>query len=204
MKKLRPFLLPLCAIPLIWLLLRDSRDTAGKGDSAASAPPAEAQSTTLAGNSERPAPPVATDSPITSPLPHTTAELNALADGPLPVPDKMRLLAALMRSGTPEQAKAAAMRAVFIVKNADFVAQLQPLVVQGGLKPEAMDVLALNLYDRPLNLLLPVWGQILENPGHPLASAAADGLEFHLKEKASARGAVLAQAIKDCLNGARN
>ena len=62
-----------------------------------------------------------------------------------------------------------------------------------------MEVLSLNLYDRPLDVLLPIWAAIRERPGHPLHSAAADGLEFHLKEKVAASGPQLAQVIEEYL-----
>ena len=116
----------------------------------------------------------------------------------------MRVFTEMMQNGTPDQAKTAAVRAIFVVKNKDYATQLQPIVLQGKVKPEALEVLALNLYERPLDVLLPAWAQILEQPNHPLAAAAADGLEFHLKEKATARGPALAQAIKECLTGGRN
>jgi hypothetical protein len=206
-KNVRAILLPLFAVPLIWLLLRDREPVEDAGDSTASdrhhvsAPPAAAPVSGAAGVS----PSAAGTVPATGhPLPKTMAELNAFSDGPLPLPDKIQTLTVLMRTGTAEQARAAAIRAIFIVRNADFTTHLQPLVVQGGLKPEAMEVLALNLYDRPLDVLLPAWAQIVEQPNHPMASAATDGLEFHLKEKASARGPALALAIKECLGGGRN
>lgn len=206
MKTLRLFLLlPLITIPLIRLLWRDRPGTteasgshtveAGAGAAAETIPAAESGKS---GNSV-----LSSSSGVMPAIPRNTGELNTFADGPLPLPDKMRVFAELMQNGTPEQAQASAMRAIFVVKNQDFAAHLQPLIVQGKVKPEAMDVMALNLYDRPLHLLLPAWAQILEQPHHPLAAAAADGLEFHLKEKAAARGPALAQAIRECLSGGR-
>jgi hypothetical protein len=135
-------------------------------------------------------------------MPRTTSELNAFADSPRPVADKMSVFARMMREAPPEQAKAAAVRAIFIVKNSDFTAQLQPLIVAGDVKPEALEVLGLNLYDRPLDLLLPAWALIRDRPGHPLHDAAADGLEFHLRDKAAASGTQLTQVIKEYLTPA--
>ena len=78
-------------------------------------------------------------------MPQNTRELNQLADGPLPLSSKMEVLAKLMMTGPPEQAKAAAVRSVFIVKNADYTSHLQPLLVAGDVKREALEVLSLNL-----------------------------------------------------------
>jgi hypothetical protein len=136
------------------------------------------------------------------PVLRTPSEFNAFADSPKPLAEKMAVFSRRMREAPPQQAKAAAVRAVFLVKNADFTSQLQPLVVAGDVKPEALEVLSLNLYDRPLDLLLPVWAVIRDRPGHPLHEAAADGLEFHLKDKAAASGPQLAQVIKEYLSPA--
>ena len=119
-----------------------------------------------------------------------------MADGPLPLPDKIQRLAAMMRDGSPADARAAAVRAVFIVKNPDFTAHLQPLLLDSAIRREAMDVLALNAYDRPLEVLLPLWAAIAERPEHPLHDAARDGLAFHLGPAAEATGPALADAIR--------
>ena len=128
--------------------------------------------------------------------PATRAELNQLADGPLDLRGKMKVLGSMMREATGAEAAAAAQRAIFVVKNADYREHLQPLLLEGNLKPEALEVLGLNAYDRPLDILLPLWAEIRQRPGHPLQAAAADGLEFHLGEMAGKEGDGLAEAIR--------
>lgn len=133
------------------------------------------------------------------PAPKNNKELNELADGPLPLSTKMAVLGDLMRKAPPEQAKAAAVRSVFIVRNADYVTQLQPLLVSGEIKREALEVLSLNLYDRPLEIQLPALAAMRNRVGHPLEQVVADALVFHLKDKGTATGDSLAQNIKDYL-----
>lgn len=128
--------------------------------------------------------------------PATRAELNQLADGPLDLRGKMKVLGSMMREASGAEAAAAAQRAIFIVKNADYREHLQPLVLEGNLKPEALEVLGLNVYDRPLDILLPLWAEIRQRSEHPLRAAAADGLEFHLGEMAGREGDGLAEAIR--------
>ena len=132
-------------------------------------------------------------------MPQNTRELNQLADGPLPLSSKMEVLAKLMMTGPPEQAKAAAVRSVFIVKNADYTSHLQPLLVAGDVKREALEVLSLNLYDRPLEIQLPTLAAMRGRTGHPLEPMAADALVFHLKKKGNTTGGTLDQNIKDYL-----
>ena len=128
--------------------------------------------------------------------PATRAELNQLADGPLDLRGKMKVLGAMMREASGADAAAAAQRAIFIVKNADYREHLQPLLLEGNVKPEALEVLGLNAYDRPLDILLPLWAEIRQRGGHPLQAAAADGLEFHLGEMSTKEGDGLAEAIR--------
>ena len=169
----------------------------------ATAPVNPATSTATTSVATTPAAPVPATASPASPLPRTVAELNATADGPLPLADKMQLLAAMMRDGSSADARAAAVRAVFIVRNPDFAVHLQPLVLEAAVRREAMDVLALNVYDRPLEVLLPLWAAIAERPAHPLHDAARDGLAFHLGSAADASGPALADAIRRRLDPAR-
>jgi hypothetical protein len=108
----------------------------------------------------------------------------------------MKVLGAMMREASGADAAAAAQRAIFIVKNADYREHLQPLLLEGNVKPEALEVLGLNAYDRPLDILLPLWAEIRQRGGHPLQAAAADGLEFHLGEMSTKEGDGLAEAIR--------
>lgn len=128
--------------------------------------------------------------------PATRAELNQLADGPLDLRGKMKVLGSMMREASGAEAAAAAQRAIFVVKNADYREHLQPLLLEGNVKPEALEVLGLNAYDRPLDILLPLWAEIRQRSGHPLQAAAADGLEFHLGEMAGKEADGLAEAIR--------
>ncbi|HWB03397.1 MAG TPA: hypothetical protein VG796_10255 [Verrucomicrobiales bacterium] len=202
MKSVHRLLFPVCAIALIWILLKDRPGQDGQPvtthseSRTAAAVPAVSETTQP--------PPVPAPATVPNlPLPRTTSELNAFTDGPQSLEEKMSVFTRMMREAPPEQAKAAAVRAVFVVKNADFAARLQPLILAADLKPEAMEVLGLNLYDRPLDVLLPVWAAIRTRPEHPLYHAAVDGLEFHLKEKATASGPQLARVIKEYLHPAQ-
>lgn len=136
-------------------------------------------------------------------LPKTAAELNALADGPLPLVSKMEVLSRLMHQGAPAEAKAAAVRSVFIVKNAQYKEALLPLLLDSTLKPEAMIVLGMNLHERPLEVLLPSWIALRDQPNHPLHEEAMDAVRFHLKDKADLTGSALADAVKECLTPAK-
>lgn len=138
--------------------------------------------------------------PELPPIPRTTKELNQLADSALPLSTRMAVLAKLMMEAPPEQAKAAAIRSVFIVRNVDYTSQLQPLLVAGEVKPEALEVLSLNLYDRPLEMQLPALAAIRDRAGHPLREMATDALVFHLKDKGNASGEALARGVKDYLS----
>ncbi len=137
--------------------------------------------------------------PPPSPLPATTQALNELADSAEPLDRKMEALTTVMTSGSSDMARAAAVRSLYLVRNSDFTARLQPLILAGKIKPEAMEVLSLNLYDRPLDQFLPTLAMILDRPAHPLREMAADGLAFHLKNKAAATGPALALAVQQYL-----
>ena len=65
-----------------------------------------------------------------------------------------------------------------------------------GEKLTTMQVLGLNLHDRPVEQTLPLFASIVNTPGHPLRAEAVDTLRFHLHEKADATGAALAQNIE--------
>jgi hypothetical protein len=125
--------------------------------------------------------------------------LNALADGPLPLAEKVKALSAVAMGADAKFGAKAAERLAFIVGRDDYAAMLKPLIVDPKLPSAAREVLALNLYDRPFKLSLTTWSAILENPTHPMAAEAADALKFHLKEKGELRGAALAAAISDFL-----
>ncbi len=202
MKILNRFALPACALALIYVLLRD-REAPGQPPVPAGHVPSVTASTAPGGATTLPGETASTvASPparpaADQPSPRTIKDLNTFADSPKPLADKMVVLTRMMREDTPDRAKAAAVRAVYLVKNGDFKEHLLPLILAGDLKQEAMDVLGLNLYDRPLDVLLPSWALIRDRPGHPLQAAAADGLEFHLKEKAA--GGDLTQVIRDYL-----
>jgi hypothetical protein len=142
-------------------------------------------------------------SPALVNLPTSTKELNALADGTLPLTQKMELLGRMMRGSNQEQAKAAAMRSVFIVKNAAYRECLQPLLLDATLNAAALTVLALNLHERPLDVMLPCWIAIRDQPGHPLHDEASDVLEFYLKNDAAKSGAELAHALQRYLTPAQ-
>jgi hypothetical protein len=129
-------------------------------------------------------------------LPATRSELNQLADGPMDLAGKMKVLGVMMRESAGPDAAAAAQRAIYIVKHRDYREHLQPLLISGDIKPEALEVLSLNAYDRPLDILLPLWSEIRQRSGHPLQAAAADGLEFHLGEASAMEGDGLAEAIR--------
>ena len=204
-KKLCLLLLSLSALPLFWMIRQQPADGTASVPGPSSPPVHPA--------SREVAPEILTALPDTpqlpSPAPAPAApknvrELNQLADGPLPLHEKVRMLTGLMSSGPPDIARAAAVRAVFVVKNADYTAILGPVLQENRIRPEAMEVLALNLYDRPLDVRLSLWARLAELPQHPLAQEAVDGLEFHLREKSSLRGPSLAQAIKECLDGKMN
>ncbi|HEX2746401.1 MAG TPA: hypothetical protein VHM91_00270, partial [Verrucomicrobiales bacterium] len=199
LKPVLRFVLPACAGALILFLLRDRPGGKQEPFARVTVEPAA-----VAGKQETVDPASLPLSPPPAPpagivIPRTNSELNTFADSPRPLGEKISVLYKMMRDGPPEQAKAAAIRAIFIVKNADFVSQLRPLIVAGEVKPEALEVLSLNLYDRPLDLLLPTWALIRDRPGHPLHEAAADGLAFHLKEKAGLGSSQLAQVIQEYL-----
>lgn len=203
MKSVHRFLFPVCAIALIWMLLKDRPGQDGRTVTDHSESRVAAAAPAVSETAQPPPPVQAVTAAPELPLPRTIPELNAFTDGPQSLEEKMSVFTRMMREAPPGQAKAAAVRAVFVVKNADFVTRLQPLILAGDLKPEAMEVLGLNLYDRPLDVLLPVWAAIRTRPEHPLYNAAVDGLEFHLKEKAAASGPQLAQVIKEYLNPPR-
>ena len=210
MKRRRLLLIPLCALPLIWLayhraaLPENSRPPVHPAASTVQQTGAASSPVVVLPDTKARAAEPAPQSRAAVPLLRTPQELNQLADGSKPLEEKIGALVGVMTSGEPELARAAAVRAVFVVKNKDFRALLEPVILGNRIRPEAMEVLSLNMYDRPLDVRLPLWARIAETSGHPLESAAIDGLEFHLREKSSSRGPALAQAIKECLSGGRD
>lgn len=183
---------------------KPSKPVATSDSAAAAAPPGilPAADSSHPSISQPPAAP-STLPPVGSPaltqVPRTIQELNQLADSPLPLPDRIAILTKVMKEAPPEQAKAAAVRSVFVVKNTDYNTYLEPLLLSGEVKPEALEVLSLNLYDRPLEVQLPLLAAIRSRTGHPLREMATDALKFHLKDGANANGEALAQVVKDYL-----
>jgi len=106
-----------------------------------------------------------------------------------------------MRRPDSKMAAAAAARAVAIVGNSQHASHLRALLTDAGIRPEAMEVLTLNLYSRPMDVMLPAWAAIVESPGHPKAVEAAETLEFYLKEKSAGRGEALQKAVRQYLSG---
>ena len=202
MKPVLRFVLPACAGALIFALLKD-RPGRKEPFARVAAEPATVAGAPDTAEPAAPASSLPSAPPAGIVIPRTNSELNAFADSPRPLGEKISVLYKMMQESPPEQAKAAAIRAIFVVKNADFVSQLRPLIVAGNVKPEALEVLSLNLYDRPLDLLLPAWALIRDRPNHPLHEAAVDGLAFHLKEKAGLGSSQLAQVIQEYLHPAR-
>lgn len=197
------------AVVLTALLLREAFRPSGSGTGSAAATaamvPAQKEtrgetSATLAREHAKTLPPsvseLAAKSKLTT-VPKTVAELNEFADGDLPLPEKMEVLGKLMKEASPAIAREAAVRSLFIVRNPDYVSQLRPLILANSIKPEAMDVLGLNLYDRPMDMMLNTWALIREQPEHPLFAAASDGLTFHLGDKAGAPASQMTQVIHD-------
>jgi len=146
------------------------------------------------GSVERPAPP--------APL-ATTAEMNALVDGPLPLDHKIATLAASMRGTDSRLASEAARRAVFLIGAADYNRLAAPLLLDTTLTPSAMQVLALNSYDRDVQDTLPIMARIANTPGHPIQVEAMETITFHLQDKAAARSEALVQNVEEWLRGQR-
>lgn len=133
----------------------------------------------------------------------TTTEMNTLVDGPLPLDDKIASLAAVMRGTDPRMAAEAARRAVFLISAADYTRLAAPLLLDATLAPSAMQVLALNTYDRDTQYTLPLMARIVNTPGHALQTEAAETLVFHLQEKAAVSGEALVQNVEEWLRGQR-
>jgi hypothetical protein len=142
----------------------------------------------------KPAPPV----PLA-----TTAEMNTLVDGPLPLDVKIASLAAVMRSPDSRLAAEAARRAVFLIGAADYTRLAAPLLLDAALAPSALQVLALNTYDRDTQYTLPIMARIVNTPGHALQTEAAETLAFHLQEKAAVSGEALVQNVEEWLRSQR-
>lgn len=195
---------------LVLLYQRQQSDPVFASTSPASAvSPAVASATTGSASNQSPVPApnarealpanqaAAVPAPTALPaVPDNIKDLNQMADGPFPLPARMAVLSKLMMDAPPDLAKAAAVRSVFVVRNADYASQLQPLLVAGEMKREALDVLSLNLYDRPLEIQLPALAAIRDRAGHPLHAMASDALVFHLKDKGHASGETLAQNVR--------
>ena len=192
-----------CLLLILWKQKEPATTSASQQTPVAAAIPTEPNTSA---NPSTPLPTVptsASSSTASIPLPKTAAELNALADGPLPLSNKMEVLSRLMRQGTPADAKAAAVRSVFIVKNGQYKETLLPLLLDSSLKPEAMIVLGMNLHERPLEVMIPSWIALRDQPNHPLHEEAMDAVRFHLKEKADLTGPALAEALKEYLTPAK-
>ena len=192
-----------CVLLILWKQKEQVTSSQSPQSPAAATIPAEQTTSANPTTSPQTAPPSTSNSAGSIQMPKTAAELNALADGPLPLANKMDILSRLMHHGTPAEAKAAAVRSVFIVKNGQYKETLLPLLLDSSLKPEAMIVLGMNLHERPLEVMLPSWIALRDQPNHPLHEEAADAVRFHLKEKADLTGPALADAVKEYLTPAK-
>jgi hypothetical protein len=202
----RPQILIALVVCLLLILWKQKEQAPSDGPQPAAQPVAiPAEQTTSANPSPAiPTAPNSTNASTTSlPVPKTAAELNALADGPLPLASKIEVLSKLMHHGTPAEAKAVAVRSVFIVKNGQYKETLLPLLLDSSLKPEAMIVLGMNLHERPLEVMIPSWIALRDQPNHPLHEEASDAVRFHLKEKADLTGPALAEAAREYLTPAK-
>lgn len=192
-----------CLLLILWKQKEQVTSSQPPQSPVAATIPAEQTTSANPTTSPQTAPTSTSASAASSQMPKTAAELNALADGPLPLVSKIEVLSRLMHQGAPAEAKAAAVRSVFIVKNAQYKETLLPLLLDSSLKPEAMIVLGMNLHERPLEVLLPSWIALRDQPNHPLHEEAMDAVRFHLKEKADLTGPALADAVKEYLTPAK-
>lgn len=192
-----------CVLLILWKQKEQVTSSQSPQSPVAATTPVEQTTSANPTTSPQTAPTSTSASAASIQTPKTTTELNALADGPLPLANKMDILGKLMRQGTPAEAKAAAVRSVFIVKNGQYKESLLPLLLDSSLKPEAMIVLGMNLHERPLEVLLPSWIALRDQPNHPLHEEAMDAVRFHLKEKADLTGPALAEALKEYLTPAK-
>ena len=88
-----------------------------------------------------------------------------------------------------------------ITPSAQFQKSLVPVIMDAGCPPELLDVLLLNLYERPLDQRLAAWAGIVRSPSHPAKEMALEGLRFHLGDAANATDSELDKAISKHLAG---
>lgn len=185
---LRFVLFMACGISLVLWLLHTPEENGGREPAAAAkavrpeAAPPEVNGTAPP---ERPAPAAPGGAPVPSPLPAlpavaTVKDLNSLADGPWPVADKVAALTEIMRRpGGGDLPQQAAQRLVWLVKDGDYQALMAPLALDASMPAPVLDAIALNIHSRRLEVVQPLLERLAATPGHPLATEAAETLEFH-------------------------